>query len=419
MSRASTTSSSSAREWPASPAPVRSRRRARRRSCSSAPTRSADASGPTSSTASCSTTASRCCRSPTRRRAAALDYDRLELGPFERGAIIRADGRFRRLADPRHAPVRSLRALAGGRRRRARRRRRAPAPARLAATRRRRPRRCGEPASRARRSSASSRPSCAGSSSRSGSRRRAGSSTSCCGRSRTGRRRCRAAGWARSPPQLAEGLEHPQGRRRRHRRAAAPSRSSPASSSAPRPSSSRPPGIVDEPSHGWNGVTCVYYDAPEDADSRARGSSSTARAARSTTSACRARSRRATRRPGARSSRSRSSAPASPTSTQIERQLRGWFGSAVARLAPPADVPDSPRAAGLPGRWLRARSRCASPPGLYACGDHREHPSLNGALASGRRAAEAVLADVSLTATRSIRAAAYSAAVPDEGGRSR
>ena len=31
--------------------------------------------------------------------------------------------------------------------------------------------------------------------------------------------------------------------------------------------------------------------------------------------------------------------------------------------------------------------------GLYACGDHREHPSLNGALASGRRAADAVLAD--------------------------
>jgi predicted NAD/FAD-dependent oxidoreductase len=34
-------------------------------------------------------------------------------------------------------------------------------------------------------------------------------------------------------------------------------------------------------------------------------------------------------------------------------------------------------------------------PGLYACGDHREHPSLNGALASGRKAAEAVLADLS------------------------
>ena len=45
---------------------------------------------------------------------AVLDYDRLGLGAFERGAIIRSDGRFRRLADPRHSPVRSLRALAGG-----------------------------------------------------------------------------------------------------------------------------------------------------------------------------------------------------------------------------------------------------------------------------------------------------------------
>ncbi len=45
---------------------------------------------------------------------AMLDYDRLDLGEFARGAIIRADGRFRRLADPRQAPVRSLRALAGG-----------------------------------------------------------------------------------------------------------------------------------------------------------------------------------------------------------------------------------------------------------------------------------------------------------------
>ena len=45
---------------------------------------------------------------------AALDFERLDLGLFERGAIIRSDGRFRRLADPRHDPVRSLRALAGG-----------------------------------------------------------------------------------------------------------------------------------------------------------------------------------------------------------------------------------------------------------------------------------------------------------------
>ena len=43
-----------------------------------------------------------------------LDFDRLDLGLFERGAIIRSEGRFRRLADPRHAPLRSMRALAGG-----------------------------------------------------------------------------------------------------------------------------------------------------------------------------------------------------------------------------------------------------------------------------------------------------------------
>ena len=45
---------------------------------------------------------------------ASLDFGRLDLRDFERGAIIRSDGRFRRLADPRYAPVRSLRALAGG-----------------------------------------------------------------------------------------------------------------------------------------------------------------------------------------------------------------------------------------------------------------------------------------------------------------
>ena len=43
------------------------------------------------------------------------------------------------------------------------------------------------------------------------------------------------------------------------------------------------------------------------------------------------------------------------------------------------------------GGYAQPSVRLAS--GLYACGDHREHPSLNGALASGRRAAEAVLAD--------------------------
>jgi hypothetical protein len=32
-------------------------------------------------------------------------------------------------------------------------------------------------------------------------------------------------------------------------------------------------------------------------------------------------------------------------------------------------------------------------PGVYVCGDHRDNASINGALESGRRAAEAVLED--------------------------
>jgi predicted NAD/FAD-dependent oxidoreductase len=31
---------------------------------------------------------------------------------------------------------------------------------------------------------------------------------------------------------------------------------------------------------------------------------------------------------------------------------------------------------------------------LYVCGDHRDNASINGALESGRRAADAVLADL-------------------------
>ena len=81
-----------------------------------------------------------------------------------------------------------------------------------------------------------------------------------------------------------------------------------------------------------------------------------------------------------------------PDLEQVERQLRGWFGSSVAdwrhlrTYRIPRALPAYPV-----GGFGEQPVRLAA--GLYACGDHREHPSLNGALASGRRAAEAVLAD--------------------------
>jgi phytoene dehydrogenase-like protein len=77
---------------------------------------------------------------------------------------------------------------------------------------------------------------------------------------------------------------------------------------------------------------------------------------------------------------------------EVRRHLTSWFGIAVADwrhlrtyripLALPARKSLEPAA-------LPVRRR----PGLYLCGDHRETPSLQGAMASGRRAAEAVIED--------------------------
>jgi phytoene dehydrogenase-like protein len=83
----------------------------------------------------------------------------------------------------------------------------------------------------------------------------------------------------------------------------------------------------------------------------------------------------------------------------VRRQLRGWFGDAVAkwrllrvdriraalpRGTAPAQAPDRP--------WARLAES------VYACGDHLDGASINGAMRSGRLAAEAVLADLGVGA---------------------
>ncbi|HSS50857.1 MAG TPA: FAD-dependent oxidoreductase, partial [Thermoanaerobaculia bacterium] len=78
--------------------------------------------------------------------------------------------------------------------------------------------------------------------------------------------------------------------------------------------------------------------------------------------------------------------------SEVRRHLGSWFGPAVESwrhlrtyripLALPARKSLEPVA-------LPARRR----PGLYLCGDHRDTPSLQGAMVSGRRAAEAVIED--------------------------
>jgi phytoene dehydrogenase-like protein len=77
-------------------------------------------------------------------------------------------------------------------------------------------------------------------------------------------------------------------------------------------------------------------------------------------------------------------------------QMKNWFGPAASSWRhlksyriPHAQPQQYPGALEPPQRPVRIR------PGIYLCGDHRDNASINGAMFSGRRAAEAVLADLS------------------------
>jgi phytoene dehydrogenase-like protein len=93
------------------------------------------------------------------------------------------------------------------------------------------------------------------------------------------------------------------------------------------------------------------------------------------------------------------SRPGLPEGAELEGavlgQLADWFGSSVVgwrHLAtyhiPHALPAQPPGALDPPQRPVRVR------PGLYVCGDHRDNASIDGALASGRRAADALLEDL-------------------------
>jgi phytoene dehydrogenase-like protein len=80
-------------------------------------------------------------------------------------------------------------------------------------------------------------------------------------------------------------------------------------------------------------------------------------------------------------------------------QLAGWFGPAVhgwRHLATKRVEYALPGFA--PGRFERGGLPPRLDSGLFVCGDHRESPSIQGALVSGRKAAEAVLESATVTA---------------------
>jgi len=74
----------------------------------------------------------------------------------------------------------------------------------------------------------------------------------------------------------------------------------------------------------------------------------------------------------------------------VRRQLRGWWGAQVDRWTHlRTDVIEHGQPEQRPP--FHPKRRVALGDGLFVCGDHRDTPSIQGALFSGRRCAEAVL----------------------------
>ena len=317
-----------------------------------------------------------------------LDYDRLDLRPFARGAIVRTGGRFRRVADPREAPLRGLRSLAGGvltpR----------DLPGMLRLLRGRPDETTADEALRA-----------AGISDRLRERllapflRGVFLETELLTSSRflefvldafsAGPASLPAGGIGAIAGQLAEGLEVRVGTR-----VAAVGPGTVALGGETLAADAvvvAAAGLVDEPEDGWNAVSCVYFDAPAaplpgpwlvlDGDGQGP-----------VNNLCVPSEVAPAYAPRGRALVSASVLGPAADLGAVSAQLRGWFGRAVdswRHLATVSIPPALPAFA--PGARLERAPRIAG--GLYACGDHREHPSLNGAMASGRRAAAAVLAD--------------------------
>ena len=80
---------------------------------------------------------------------------------------------------------------------------------------------------------------------------------------------------------------------------------------------------------------------------------------------------------------------------EVFKQLGEWFGESVTEwkhlrtYSIPYALPNQiPPALSTPERPVRWES------GMYVCGDHRDNASIQGAMVSGRRAAEAVMQDL-------------------------
>ena len=89
-----------------------------------------------------------------------------------------------------------------------------------------------------------------------------------------------------------------------------------------------------------------------------------------------------------------------PAETEVRRHLQQLWGVATSGWEHVATyaLPDALPAQAPPLATLRRPVRMGD--GLYVCGDHRDTASIQGALVSGRRAAQSVLADLGVERKR-------------------
>ena len=309
-----------------------------------------------------------------------LDYEALDLRPFERGAAVWSGGRFHALADPRTSPLGAVRALARG----------SATPGDALAVRRLLARRGPETASadvvaEAGLSDVGERLLIAFLRGIFLERELATSSAFLefvLDAFSRGPAAIPARGVGAIAEQLAAGLDV-----RLHTRVG-DLRELDASAVV-----AAAPGLLGEPEPRWNGVSCVYFDAPEPPQRGAwllldgEGSGPVNNVAVLTEVAP------GYGPPGRALVSASVLGAAEPELELVRRQLATWFGSEVRdwRHLRTYSIPQA-LPAYVPGHPLERSPRVAT--ALYACGDYRLHPSLDGALRSGRIAAEAVLADL-------------------------
>lgn len=341
---------------------------------------------------------------PEARRA--LDLSALRVQAFERGAIVRHEGRFRRVADPRHRPLRGLRTLAGP----VVTARDAGAAARLLRGRR-------EETTIAEALEASGL---------SGPARRAFAEPflrgitldpALSGSSRFLTFALRAfsrgpvglpeRGMQAIPDQLAHGLDV---RLSAHVAAVGPGVVSlrDGSTISARAVVVAAAGVVDDAPEGWGAVSTISFAAPR-APLAGAWLVLNGTEPGPINDLCVPSEVAPTYAPAGRALVSVTvlSGRDGVDLDAVTHQLEGWFGGAVRRWTHLRTLTvDRALPRYRPGMPLERAPRLTD--GLYACGDHRQHPSLDGAMASGRRAAEAVIADL-----------AYADTALGEGGTSR